>query len=174
MDVALAREAAAHVGDDHADPLLGQADHRGDRAAHRERHLRRRPHREPAPDRIGSGEDAAGLERHAGHARVGEARGHHHRARARASAGWPLELVVTEARLSGQVSLTRGAPGARAAAGEVAAGSGAEVTVTRSMPSAAAYRSVSTTTASPSPTWRAREPGRAAAAYRLPPCVRAR
>ena len=78
IDVALHAEAAAHVGHEHADALLLQAYHRRDAAAHREGHLRGGPHREAAPDRIRRGQHPARLERHPGHARVGQARGHDH------------------------------------------------------------------------------------------------
>ena len=50
VDVPLRAEAAAHVGREHADALLGQAHHGGDGAAHGEGHLGGRPHRELAPD----------------------------------------------------------------------------------------------------------------------------
>ena len=74
VDMPLDAEAAAHVGREHADALLGQAKHGGDGAAHRERHLGRRPHGELAADGIERRQHAAGLERHPGHARVREPR----------------------------------------------------------------------------------------------------
>ena len=68
IDVALGAETAADVGGDHSHLLLGEAERRGDRRADGERHLRRRPHREPAIRRIGLRHDAARLDRHRGDA----------------------------------------------------------------------------------------------------------
>jgi len=99
-------------------------------------------------------DDAARLDRHAGHAREVERRLHTTSASAKPRATLPTALVATPATLSGQSSKTRGAPGAVARSTLAAAGRGSHVTRTASAPSAARYGSSATTTATASPTWR--------------------
>ena len=74
IDVTLGAEAAADVRRDHAHSLLGEAQGRGDRGAHGERYLGRRPDRQPAVRSVGLHQHAAWLDRHRGHARHAEAR----------------------------------------------------------------------------------------------------
>ena len=74
VHVALDAEAAAHLGHEHADPLLGQPERHGDGAAHREGHLRRRPDEQGARRLVLGGQDAARLDGHARHARIAQVR----------------------------------------------------------------------------------------------------
>jgi hypothetical protein len=77
VDVTLDTEPAAHLGDDDTHPVLGKTEGTGDAASHGERHLRGGPHDQRAGG-VEGGQDAAGLDRHAPHARVGEAPGQDH------------------------------------------------------------------------------------------------
>ena len=74
IDVTLGAEAAADVRRDHADLFFGEAQGRGDRGADGERHLGRRPDRQPTVRSLGLDQHAARLDRHRGHARHGEPR----------------------------------------------------------------------------------------------------
>ena len=57
-------EAAAHLGRDDADLVLGHAQGRGEARAERVRRLVRRPHDDAAAGEVGCGEDGPSLDRH--------------------------------------------------------------------------------------------------------------
>ena len=66
VDLLLHAEAAAHVGSDHADPVLGEPEHVSQDVADSMRPLRGGPHREPPGTEIVVGSHAASLQRHPG------------------------------------------------------------------------------------------------------------
>ena len=83
IERALAAEAAADVGRDHAQPMPGQVERLGQRVADDAGDLRRRVQRERVAARLVFGEARARLDRHRGLAAHAEAAADPHRRRAR-------------------------------------------------------------------------------------------
>src|SRR5437764_7926393 len=95
IERALAAEAAAHVGGDHADVVAGYIERGGERIAHDARYLRRRMQRKRAPAGIVFGETGAWLNPHRGLAVHAEASLDPHRpGRGRGSDGPTLQRAA--------------------------------------------------------------------------------